>query len=39
MSAYKFDIEPFKSGFEFEDMFESFDEFAEESQDTSPETW
>lgn len=37
MSAYKFDIEPFETDFEFEDTLESFDEFAEEAQDSFAE--
>ncbi|MGH8773513.1 MAG: hypothetical protein ACREV2_20410, partial [Burkholderiales bacterium] len=37
MSAYKFDIEPFETDFEFEDTLESLDEFAEEVQDSFAE--
>lgn len=37
MSAYKLDIEPFETDFEFEDTLEPFGEFAEEAQDTFPE--
>ena len=33
MSAYKFDIGPYETDFEFEDTLESFDEFAEDVQD------
>ena len=33
----KLDIEPFETGFEFEDTPESFDEFAEEVKDMFPE--
>lgn len=37
MSAYRFDIEPFETDFEFEDTLEAFDKFAEEVQDSFAE--
>jgi len=36
-NIYKFDIAPFETGFEFEDMFESFDEYVGEVQNIFPE--